>query len=236
MQKNLNKLIYILGDVHGNFKALLHNIEEKDLKDCYLICVGDLGIGFQYSYQGEIFACERLSQIFKKRNIQFLSIRGNHDDPKFFKGKDRIVYPNFELLEDYTVKKINGETFLFVGGAVSIDKKVRNKGTSWWSDEVFVLDESKIVPCDVLITHSAPAWLGPFDKGGLINWIKNDPSLWDECVKERLDHNVLLQKATPKRHFCGHFHIWAAVDFGGCYSRILDELEILEYKHDSTTL
>ena len=40
------KLICLLGDVHGRFVFLKAKIINANLRDCYLICVGDLGIGF----------------------------------------------------------------------------------------------------------------------------------------------------------------------------------------------
>jgi hypothetical protein len=121
---------------------------------------------------------------------------------------------------------INGEKFLFVGGGISIDRKVRRLGQSYWPDEVFVLDESKIVECDVLITHSGPNWIGPYDKSGIEGWIKRDDKLWLDCQKERADHTTLYKLAKPKKAYLGHFHSWQAVEFDGCYATILAPLQI----------
>jgi hypothetical protein len=172
-----------------------------------------------------------LNEFFKLRNIKFYTIRGNHDDPSFFKGAGRLIYSNLEFLEDYTVKELNGDKFLFVGGAVSIDRRYRRENIDYWIDEIFKFDESKIVECDVLITHSVTTWIGPFDKEGLSGWCVEDETLWDECLKERLEHNKLFKLAKPKRSYHGHFHISTVVDFDDCWATILDELEIKEHRN-----
>lgn len=220
----------MLGDVHGKFARLRENISNYDIRDCYIMCVGDLGIGFQHPAKGESRACRKLNTFFLSRNIHFISIRGNHDDPYYFNGPGRIQLSNFRLLPDYHVESFNGETFLFVGGAVSIDRLFRVEGVSYWRDEIFVYDESRAVPCDVLVTHSAPYWIGPFDKEGLSGWCERDKTLWDECYKERIEHDLLIQKCGAKKHYCGHFHSYHWVDFRDCYSTILDIDQFKEHR------
>ena len=41
-----------------------------------------------------------LNDRFKKNNIIFMSIRGNHDDPSYYK-KGKFELSNFKLIEDY---------------------------------------------------------------------------------------------------------------------------------------
>lgn len=227
---NPKKPIYILGDVHGNFGRLRENICNYDIRDCYIMCVGDLGIGFNHPHKGELSACVKLNDFFIERNIHFMSIRGNHDDPDYFNGPKRIKLSNFNLLPDYHSETFNDETFLFVGGAVSIDRMFRFEGKSYWKDELFVYDETRVTACDVLITHSAPTWIGPFDKEGISYWCKNDKSLWDECYKERLAHDALIKKCGAKQHYCGHFHAYHWVEFQDCYSTILNIDQFKEHR------
>ena len=229
-----DKQILIVGDIHGKFRPLLSDIVRKGIENCYLICVGDLGIGSHYSRKGEIEACKDLNAFMQDRNIHFMSIHGNHDDPSYFKKGSSAPFSNFELLEDYTVRELNGEKFLFVGGAVSIDRLYRREGSSYWRDETFGLDESKIQECDVLITHSAPSWVGPFDKQGISSWCKKDTTLWDECLTERKDHDTLLKLSKPKRSYHGHFHLYSQVEHNGTVATIIDELQIIEHRNHKT--
>jgi predicted phosphodiesterase len=145
----MSQPIYILGDIHGNWSGLFQKIRDYEIKDSTIISVGDIGIGFIPN------AFEEKNNFFKDRNITFMGIRGNHDDPSYF---GRIAYPNFKLLPDYHTEVLNGQRFLFVGGAISIDRTgpERVSGESWWIDEVLNFNEDKIVECDVLVTHSMP--------------------------------------------------------------------------------
>jgi len=219
--------VLILGDVHGEWEKLFSLINRYDIKDCYLICVGDLGIGFANSHSKEIRTLEIANTFFTVRNINFLSIRGNHDNPAFFK-KEIKSFSNIRLIPDYHTEIINDEKFLFVGGAVSIDRTHRKEGISYWSDEGFVLKPELVEKCDVLITHSVPSWNGPNNKSGIESWCSKDPTLWEECMAERFGHDKLIELCKPKRHYAGHMHISSTVAMNGCISKILNELEIIQ--------
>jgi predicted phosphodiesterase len=223
----MSKPIYIVGDIHGKWDQLFLKIKASEIRNFTLVGVGDLGIGFlDADKQARQF--DYINSFFGGKGIDFIGIRGNHDDRSYY---DRSIdYSNFKLLPDYTSLTLNGKEFLFVGGAVSIDRKIRKEGVSYWTDEKFILDHSKIKRCDVLVTHSAPTWSGPFDKSGISGWCNRDETLWDECLQERKDHDVLIKLCGASRHYCGHFHTSSSVDFDGCISTILDELEVKEIR------
>jgi len=224
------KPILVVGDIHGEWDALFRKIDHLDLRDATLICVGDLGVGFKVSHAKEIRALQFANDFFVARDIQFLSIRGNHDNPAYFNGEIQ-TFSNLRLVPDYHVETINDKKFLFVGGAISIDRTIRKEGVSYWKGEVFNLDHSNLQRCDVLITHSAPTWNGPIEKNGMLaNFCQKDPTLWDECMTERKQHDILLKLSGAKRHYCGHFHQFSVVDFDGCVSTILDILQIGEIR------
>jgi hypothetical protein len=227
--KKENVPVFLIGDIHGENDQLIQQIKRYDLRDCILICVGDFGVGF-HSHK-EMARLVYLNRFFNERNIKFKSIRGNHDDPFYYNGKEQVILENLELIEDYTTKKINGEDWLFVGGAISIDRLDRKPNKSYWEGEPFILDISKIQRCDVLITHSAPTWNGENTKSGLMSYIdRGDTNLWDECSEERRKHDILIKLSNPKKHYCGHFHTNSVIELGGCVSRILDILEIVEHR------
>jgi len=225
--------IYIHGDNHGKWDRLFDKIDAANITDAILIGVGDTGIGFKIK-EKQLREFEFLNNKFKKRNIQYMTIRGNHCDPSYFDGSVKLS--NFELIPDYTLRELNGEIFLFVGGAISIDRKFRKVGSSYWTDETFVLKPELAKECDVLITHTAPYWVGPFDKQSLSSWCVKDVHLWDECRKERMDADELVKLAKPSRSYHGHFHTSAWVDFRDCYARILDIDEIVEHRKINKTL
>jgi len=218
-------LLIALGDTHGNWSITLDNIEKVGIRDAIILHVGDVGIGFiDAEKQDELL--HYVNRELAQRNIQMFCIRGNHDDPRYFSGD--YEYSNIVLLTDYSKMLINGKKFLFVGGAISIDRIMRTPNKSWWSDEVFVLDESRAEKCDVLITHTAPNWIGPIDKIGIGWHTERDPNLWEECCAERLAMNRLIEITEPDQHFCGHFHRSESAVNDKCISRILNENEICE--------
>lgn len=215
----------IVGDIHGEWEALFRKIDHLDLRDATLLCVGDVGIGFVERSKQERQHIH-INNFFKSRDIEFLSIKGNHDDPAYFDGS--INLSHFKLLPDYTTLTLNDKKFLFVGGAISIDRTIRKEGISYWKDEAFKLDRSKIQQCDVLITHSIPTGLGEFSKNGIVYWCEKDLNLWDDCMKEREDIAILYDLAKPKQAFSGHFHVSLAQERNKCMCKIIDILEIVE--------
>jgi hypothetical protein len=224
---NLNLPTLLVGDIHSEFDTLFRKITHLEIGNCYLIHMGDGGEGF-LSEPKQMRQFEHYNNFFKKHNIQYLSIRGNHSDPSYFQGQ--IKLSNFELIRDYSYQTFNGEKFLFVGGAVSIDRRIRVPNMSWWEDEAFVLKPELVDKVDVLITHSAPNWIGDFSKQGIAGWCEKDPTLWEECVKEREDIAKLIELCGAKKHRCGHFHQSHFSSHNGCDSRILDILEIVEHR------
>jgi Icc-related predicted phosphoesterase len=226
-EESVKDLIYLHGDNHGDWDFLFKKLEYLSISNCLLIGVGDAGVGFSIKRKQER-QFELLNSSFKKRGIKYLTIRGNHDDPAYFDGS--IKLSNFELIPDYTSRKINGETFLFVGGAVSVDRCYRREGVSYWPDETFVFKPELATECDVLVTHSAPTWIGPIDKSGIQGFISKDENLWEECCKERLAVEQLFNKSKPKKSYHGHFHKSYQAYSNGCGATILDINEFIEHK------
>ncbi len=224
---NLNQDLYLVGDIHGDWDFLFKKLDHLEITNCYLLHVGDGGEGFLPEPKQER-QFEHHNQCFKKRNIQYLSIRGNHSNPSYFQGQ--IKYSNFELLPDYTYREFNGEKYLFIGGAISIDRQIRIPDRTWWENEKFVFKPELVKKVDVLVTHSGPSWNGNNTKDGIQSWCDTDHTLWEECFEERQDHDKLIELCSPRKHYCGHFHQSSSIQVNGCVSRILDMVEIVEHR------
>lgn len=221
----------ILGDSHGSWVPLKHKIERIDIRDCYLIHVGDVGVGFGWSFEKEFEWFQEMNEWFKDRNIEFLAIRGNHDDDTFFDG--RVDLSNFKLLKDYTHLIINDELYLFVGGAISVDRSQRTLGRDYWLGEGFKLDATKIPEnVDVLITHTGPSWIGPgSDNGFVVQFFSVDKLLKQELDIERGDMDKLYDLTKPKYWYLGHFHRYQTVKTSECTTVILDCNQIILHEN-----
>jgi len=219
------KPIYFLGDIHEEFEILKQEIISFDIRDCYIIQVGDFGIGFK-DLENNKQILGHLNKFLRIRNIDMFAIRGNHDDPKFFTCD--YYLSNLKLLKDYTQLNINDINFLFIGGAISIDRMKRikkneinksldNPNRCYWKDEVFNFDEDKlnsIEGVDVLVCHNAPDFAVPNNNFGFPDIVREFAEKDSNLIKELLDErkiitkafDILSEKNNIKHYIYGHFH------------------------------
>jgi DNA repair exonuclease SbcCD nuclease subunit len=226
-----SKSLIFLGDHHGNWNELFYLIRIKNLDNCSIISVGDLGIGFKRISTLEIDLCKNLNEEFKNRNINFYGIRGNHDNPIYFKGNDKICFENFELIEDYSIMNYGNKIIQLIGGAVSIDRTGRRVGISYWEDEGLVFDKNKCQKVDILVTHTAPSWCFPQQFNEMVyGWAREDAYLLEDLTDERSVMDEIFKLCKPHYHVYGHFHdSWAEI-VNGCKHNLLNINEFYEYR------
>ena len=221
-----NRPILFLGDHHGAWSQIFDILDAKKISDCYLISVGDSGIGFTNKDKQQRIN-EKLNNKFKDRNIIFLSIRGNHDDPDFFQGEDRVFLSNFELIEDYTIAEYGDKKIQFIGGATSIDRTARSEGISYWEGEVLNFERDKCQEVDILVTHTAPSWCFPQQFNEMVyGWAREDAFLIEDLTDERAIMDEICKMCKPRLHLYGHFHSSWTERVNGCIHRLLDINEI----------
>ena len=231
MSKDIKKLnekkpLLFLGDHHGAWSQLLDIIENKQISNCYLISVGDCGIGFTNRKNQERIN-EQLNKEFKDNNIVFMAIRGNHDDPAYFSGPERVALSNFELIADYTVVEYGDKKIQFIGGATSIDRTGRTEGTSYWEGEVVDFKKDKCEEVDILVTHTAPSWCFPQQFNEMVyGWALEDAYLLEDLTGERATMDEICKLCKPKLHLYGHFHSSWTEEINGCKHRLLNINEI----------
>jgi len=140
--------IYFLGDTHGQFNRMLQDIDIYNIENCNIIQVGDFGAGFGISNSTYV----EIGKFLEERKILMYVIRGNHDDPAYFKSLTNYGKGLF-FVPDYTLLTLEGKNLLLIGGGVSIDKLQREKDISWWEDETIKFDKYKYSDVDILVTH-----------------------------------------------------------------------------------
>lgn len=221
--------MFNLGDVHGNWQCVLdflyHNDYSRPVYSNTLINqVGDFNIGFD-SLINIANRLTRINDMLVEHNNYLFIIRGNHDDPDWFNEanhrdiKDRCC-SNIWFVPDYTIVNINLDNYLYVGGAISVDRGRRIlDGLTHYKWEKFVLDEELVGSMrdiDRVITHNAPHFCPPTD-AAKSDFIKDmvkvygDWSLLHEVEQERLDitkmFEILKSNENPVMSWHhGHFH------------------------------
>lgn len=218
-----DKPTYVLGDHHSNYDDLLRAMLRKGLKNARIIHVGDGEEGYPDCWDEEMI--DQLDNGFASLGIEYMSIRGNHSNPHVFDGS--VMLPNFKLLADYTRLEINGESWLLVGEAISINRIDRELGRTWWAEEEMVLREDLAKPADVLVTHSGPSWLSPPANPLVEYYIRCEEAigcstLRQELADEQLRHDRLFELVKPRCWYFGHYHHRAIHKHEGCEIRQLD--------------
>ncbi|OJJ20121.1 hypothetical protein BKI52_16750 [marine bacterium AO1-C] len=209
--------LYFLGDLHGNFRAFRQMVKKQRLEKAHIIQVGDFGVGYQ-TFLSDLKAMEKLNAVLESAGIHLYVMRGNHDNPTYFKGAvpRPLDQSCISFVEDYTVLEINQLRILLVGGAISIDRKVQQEGTHYWKEEVLDYDEAKLTALrniDLVVTHSAPNFAPPHHFGELVmSFARNDATLVDDLHEERAllskMYECLKREPSNKLRYWlyGHFH------------------------------
>ena len=229
MKKNLigEKPLLFLGDNHGSWDGLFFKIKRNNISNVNIISVGDLGIGFYPSR--DLSTCDMLDKQFKQRNINFYGIRGNHDDPSYFKGENRVCLNNFELIEDYSVFEHGSKLIQFIGGAISIDRTGRAVGVSYWENEGVIFNKDSCQKVDILVTHTAPSHCFPQQFNEMVyGWAREDAYLLEDLTDERAVMDEIFKLCSPSLHLYGHFHSSWTERVNGCVSRLLNIDELYE--------
>jgi hypothetical protein len=221
---------YLLGDHHSNYDDLIRALLRRGLRHCRIIHVGDGEEGYPDSWDSE--TAEQLDNAFASLEIEYLSIRGNHSNPNVFDGS--VILPNFKLLPDYTRLEIDNETWLLVGGAISVNRLDRIPNETWWVKEEMILDESRAQPSDVLVTHSSPSWTTPPSNELLRYYIESEAaigttSLRRELRDEAARHDRLFEIVQPRRWYHGHHHDSSEHQHGECNIRQLGLAELVRH-------
>lgn len=217
-----------MGDTHNI--SIIPIIKKYNMNNSILIHVGDFGIGFRYITE-DTPKLKKLDLYLKNNKVKLMVIRGNHDDPEFWESNLVKDLENIEFVSDYSYKKINGKIFLFVGGAVSIDRQLRVENVDWWKNEKFVLANNleNLQKCDVLITHSSPSGAYPSDGFSTITaWFVKDENLKPDLIEERENIRKLYDQVCPTILCFGHFHRSNSEYVNGAWHRCLNIDEVVD--------
>lgn len=236
-------LVTVLGDIHGELRPIFDAVRRYDLRNCLVVQAGDFGYSFSDGIQTEKDYAKSLKYLNKSlatRNNFLVAIRGNHDNPKYFDG---TLYSNLLLAPDYSVLEVLGERWLLVGGAISIDRKKRVDGKTWWPDEGFVYDASIMSgidgPIDVVVTHTTMKESINYEKAHrndiVDQFAQNDQLLYQHLGMEQhavssMFKHIRDRFGPPRKAYNGHFHFYSKKECMGTTHVTVDIDQLVEHK------
>ena len=207
--------ILAVGDAHGDktFMERLVMPTAQKLDIDIVLPVGDFGYQPQQEF---LFRCATAAATF---GIPIWWLDGNHEHHRALREAleqlgadlsgpvdlDGLVYlPRGSRFE------LDGVRFCVLGGAVSVDRLARTEGVDWFPEEQITESDLMHVadggPCDVLLTHDAPA-------GYVIPGIpSNDrvPPFWQPMLHVSAMHRYAVLAAVeavkPALLVHGHYH------------------------------
>ena len=214
-------------------KADYTDIKAKDLSfysDAIIISAGNNQIGFNSdSYYEKIFG--KMNEILAKNNTTILLIRGNNDDPSFFR-EEKINFSNVKTIPDYSVVKTKYGNILCVGGGLSVDRVWRKKQQDrlssissnkkkilYWKDEMPIFDGDKMnelsesgIKISGVVSHVAPTFVFPDIADSLDDWCSKDADLAHDIENERLVMDKIYDALRSMRNrpsfwFYGHYKL-----------------------------
>ena len=231
------KNVVVSGDIHGDFKGLVHRLCIRyGYRDTLLVVAGDCGFGARKQGYYETIYGQVISRL-RKANNYVTFVRGNHDDPSYFSER-KVAHERWLAVPDYSVLRAAGHDILCVGGAVSPNRI--GEEILWWPDEAPVFDPKAIssipegVRVNTVITHTAPSFCELLTTAGVSSWMERDSKLEADMKAERETMDAIyweVRKRHPlERWLYGHFHqSWNAFIDGVAFS-MLDIGEIKEIR------
>lgn len=168
-------MIYITGDIHGDFSRFKDKKLSKLKKDDYLIVCGDFG----FIWSGDKKEQKILKKLGKKK-YSILFIEGCHENYELLYnfeqqewngGKIRQISGKLKQLVRGNIFDLDGTKIFIFGGGQGVDLDIRKEANTHWEQELptddeidFALDNLKNNnnQVDYIITHEPPANLKDF--------------------------------------------------------------------------
>lgn len=209
-------MIYITGDIHGNIGQIKYVMDKINCKlNNTIIQLGDSGFNYYLDKKDK-----QLKDFIYNYDINWFVIRGNHDaNPIYNKNVIKVNqygnygyiekdYPNIFYAVNGNIYNIEGNSFLVLGGAYSVDKWYRLEiGYKWFEDEQMTNEEmdnflknNKNLKVDTILSHTCPyenmprhLFLSQIDQ----STVDNNTEYFLSKVKNTVQY---------KNWFFGHFH------------------------------
>jgi len=210
-----------IGDLHGDVGHLLEAVRALHSSGVKVaIVTGDFGFvwpGVNYKR-----TLDKLGRRLTALGVTLYFVDGNHEwFPELDSyssdgdGLRRLRTNIIHLPRGYRVVLASGKVLAALGGANSIDREEREKGSDWWPSESITEEDLSALGyehADLLVGHDAPVRVPSLDWALAANTL----NLTDEMLAYSLAGRRLLTR--------GVMAVRPSVFIGGHYHRFADEL------------
>jgi hypothetical protein len=213
--------VLVAGDTHGNAKWCAFLGVAAEHWDCPVVLqLGDFGY-WPHVDAGQLFL-DRVERVAERTGVTFVWIDGNHENHDALREltTGETAADGFVEVRPHVRYAPRGARWVWrdrrfgaLGGAFSIDWRVRTVGQSWWVEEVPTPADVERLgdePRDVLGTHDAP--MRPLDRP------PPTPIPEEDLVVARAVRRLLadaVARTRPSLVLHGHWHHrYSAVEDG----------------------
>jgi hypothetical protein len=223
-------MIIVAGDFHGSWGKVNQLIAKKPNIDTIFQC-GDFGWWPKFhripdetsrsTYGRRPKSWDQFG--LKNNKVKIYFIDGNHEDhesieEKVSKGEIEFMPNVFYMKRGSTMLLPDGRNILFIGGADSVDKKLRTPGHDWFPQETISYKTLMILPdekVDIIISHTAPNYFNIY-------------KAVEESMDSRTALDYVFDKYQPSRWYFGHFHSYKEGTFKDCKWTALSHVESMQ--------
>ena len=231
--------LYFCGDIHGKYREFIWTLYVKrKIHDSSIIILGDFGIGFTKDFSIEY---KKSEPKLEENNLMIYVLRGNHDDPSYFKDSSND-FPRLKFLHDHEVYNICDRSIYIIGGAHSTDANInpecksisdrvienserlrKGKMPVWWESECVDKKYTDLpTRVDIIASHTAPLNFEPVS----IRTSAISVSQFEKIIDERKYLTDILSEIRADYWFYGHFHSSYTGTYNQLLYRGLKELEL----------
>lgn len=224
--------VALAGDWHGQLPWALQKTADVAASPASLVLhLGDFSIWDGPRGKKFLMSLDRKCELL---GVDYLVTLGNHENHKRIndlwanpkrRSADGVPLPlsfgnHIWVLPRPFRFKVNGVSFLSLGGAASVDFDVRTRNSDWWMEEMItwehVHEATAGGPADVLLSHESPN--APFCAPAVEEIIASNPMGFsvDGLSYSKVSRNritAVLQNVKPQLHAHGHMHAYGHRNF-----------------------
>lgn len=200
-----DKQVFLVGDLHGNYKRFKEELLEKDYRDCVFIMLGDQVMLYDDSWR----QYRKLDNLFRERNCTAYFIRGNHDCAYYHTQEYYALHFTNIFPMNMGILKYRGYRGLVFGGAISLNRMLMKEGINFWKEFDYIDPWKNLYrdyQFDFIIGHTGPIPDGIVFNSNCDKFLVMDKDLKGDLAKEQEELTDMACHMTPKHWFMGHYH------------------------------